>query len=132
MAKVGRNAPCPCGSGKKFKKCCLLSQDGKTFEQPMGFIPVYTDLDQLSNSVVDLIAENKLDEAEAVSGRLLVEYPDQIDGLDRLAQVYEARDEKDKAAEYYRKAAEFARSMPGFDQESIDWYLSEADRIRKV
>ena len=20
--KVGRNAPCPCGSGKKFKKCC--------------------------------------------------------------------------------------------------------------
>ncbi|HET9957994.1 MAG TPA: SEC-C metal-binding domain-containing protein [Polyangiaceae bacterium] len=23
--KVGRNQPCPCGSGKKFKKCC----DGK-------------------------------------------------------------------------------------------------------
>ncbi|MBI2438613.1 MAG: SEC-C domain-containing protein, partial [Lentisphaerae bacterium] len=22
VAKVGRNAPCPCGSGKKFKKCC--------------------------------------------------------------------------------------------------------------
>jgi uncharacterized protein YecA (UPF0149 family) len=20
---VGRNDPCPCGSGKKFKKCCL-------------------------------------------------------------------------------------------------------------
>ncbi len=24
-AKVGRNAPCPCGSGKKFKKCCGLN-----------------------------------------------------------------------------------------------------------
>jgi hypothetical protein len=23
MAKIGRNDPCPCGSGKKFKKCCL-------------------------------------------------------------------------------------------------------------
>jgi len=22
--KVGRNDPCPCGSGKKYKKCCLL------------------------------------------------------------------------------------------------------------
>jgi uncharacterized protein YchJ len=22
--KVGRNEPCPCGSGKKFKKCCLV------------------------------------------------------------------------------------------------------------
>lgn len=21
-AKVGRNAPCPCGSGQKFKRCC--------------------------------------------------------------------------------------------------------------
>ena len=24
--KVGRNEPCPCGSGRKFKKCCLLSE----------------------------------------------------------------------------------------------------------
>lgn len=23
LTKVGRNDPCPCGSGKKFKKCCL-------------------------------------------------------------------------------------------------------------
>ena len=23
IKKVGRNEPCPCGSGKKFKKCCL-------------------------------------------------------------------------------------------------------------
>lgn len=22
MAKIGRNSPCPCGSGNKFKKCC--------------------------------------------------------------------------------------------------------------
>jgi len=21
--RVGRNQPCPCGSGKKYKKCCL-------------------------------------------------------------------------------------------------------------
>jgi uncharacterized protein YecA (UPF0149 family) len=23
IKKIGRNAPCPCGSGKKYKKCCL-------------------------------------------------------------------------------------------------------------
>ncbi len=23
MSEVGRNSPCPCGSGKKFKRCCL-------------------------------------------------------------------------------------------------------------
>jgi hypothetical protein len=25
-AKVGRNDPCPCGSGKKWKKCCMAKQ----------------------------------------------------------------------------------------------------------
>ena len=24
--KIGRNDPCPCGSGKKYKKCCLADQ----------------------------------------------------------------------------------------------------------
>ena len=23
MNAIGRNEPCPCGSGKKYKKCCL-------------------------------------------------------------------------------------------------------------
>lgn len=23
MPKTGRNDPCPCGSGKKYKRCCL-------------------------------------------------------------------------------------------------------------
>jgi SWIM/SEC-C metal-binding protein len=23
--KVGRNEPCPCGSGKKYKKCCAMA-----------------------------------------------------------------------------------------------------------
>jgi len=26
MVKIGRNAPCPCGSGEKYKKCCLSVQ----------------------------------------------------------------------------------------------------------
>jgi hypothetical protein len=26
--KVGRNDPCPCGSGKKFKNCCMKKQGG--------------------------------------------------------------------------------------------------------
>lgn len=26
MAKIGRNEPCPCGSGKKYKHCCALKE----------------------------------------------------------------------------------------------------------
>jgi hypothetical protein len=25
--KIGRNDPCPCGSGKKYKKCCLAKDE---------------------------------------------------------------------------------------------------------
>ncbi len=28
-SRVGRNEPCPCGSGKKFKKCCLPGVEGQ-------------------------------------------------------------------------------------------------------
>jgi hypothetical protein len=37
--EVGRNDPCPCGSGKKFKKCCLperSKQRGTTSESTAG------------------------------------------------------------------------------------------------
>lgn len=29
MAAIGRNQPCPCGSGKKYKACCLGRSDAK-------------------------------------------------------------------------------------------------------
>ena len=35
--KVGRNDPCPCGSGKKYKKCCELKKMSKNFTaHPIG------------------------------------------------------------------------------------------------
>ena len=27
MPRLGRNDPCPCGSGKKFKQCCASKKD---------------------------------------------------------------------------------------------------------
>jgi uncharacterized protein len=34
VEKVGRNDPCPCGSGKKYKNCCLQKQQAK--RGPLG------------------------------------------------------------------------------------------------
>jgi tetratricopeptide (TPR) repeat protein len=33
MGKPGRNDPCPCGSGNKYKKCCLPKEEGVEREQ---------------------------------------------------------------------------------------------------
>ena len=32
--KIGRNDPCPCGSGKKYKKCCINSSNDFDFTPP--------------------------------------------------------------------------------------------------
>lgn len=37
MGKIGRNAHCPCGSGKKFKKCCLEKM--KELDKPKAIKP---------------------------------------------------------------------------------------------
>jgi len=31
--EVGRNDPCPCGSGKKYKKCCLDSGKYEKYQE---------------------------------------------------------------------------------------------------
>lgn len=31
--KIGRNDPCPCGSGKKYKLCCMQTSQSKGAEQ---------------------------------------------------------------------------------------------------
>lgn len=39
MSKVGRNASCPCGSGLKYKKCCLERAARSTPAQPAASSP---------------------------------------------------------------------------------------------
>ena len=35
MAPIGRNAPCPCGSGKKYKLCCLAKSSVPSTPRPV-------------------------------------------------------------------------------------------------
>jgi tetratricopeptide (TPR) repeat protein len=125
--KIGRNDPCPCGSGKKYKKCCLsiksLAKNNSRF--------FYSDLDNLSNQVPALIRQKKYGEAEEVCQRLLKEYPEQIDGLHRFAELFEAKGQREQAAEYYLKSAEFAKQADGFEQTSIDNFMQKAEELSK-
>lgn len=87
------------------------------------------DLDELSNSVVDLIREGKLDEAEEACDELDRRFPEMIDCLERRAMLLEARGETKLAADYYRRAADHARTNEGFDPEIIDYYVDMASRL---
>jgi hypothetical protein len=53
MVKIGRNEACPCGSGRKFKRCCL----GKQQEQTANLTEVQKAQVSLQNAI------NKIQEA---------------------------------------------------------------------
>jgi tetratricopeptide (TPR) repeat protein len=143
MPKPGRNDPCPCGSGLKYKKCCLPKDEAAAAaarppapppapRQSTVFKPVdweYDRLDQDSNHVVDLIDAGRLDEAEAAARDLLRNYPESSDGLERLGYVHEKRGDHKQAASYYRQALAFMDAHEGFDDEHKSWLRNLADKL---
>jgi len=48
-----------------------------------------------------------------------------------LEQVYEACGKRHEAGEYYQKAADFARTMPGFDPETVERFLLKTKKFRE-
>jgi hypothetical protein len=134
MAKIGRNEPCPCGSGKKYKKCCesALSAPAAPVTPRLKLsdwmpveAPLEDPLDRLSNSVVDLIDEERFDEALAACERLRVEYPDVVDWLERSAAVHDARGDLPRARDFYQRALDFTNlpdQREGFEDAGRDFY----------
>jgi hypothetical protein len=142
MAKLGRNQPCPCGSGKKYKLCCLHKDEaatGKlvaarvgpgspnctTYAAPGSGLPdIQWDdigLDNVTNGVVALVSAGKLDQAEQAARELLVRYPRVVDGYHCLGMVFDARGDRKQAAHFYAKAVAFIEQYPvGFNPEVLD------------
>src|SRR5688572_6716983 len=101
MGKIGRNESCPCGSGKKYKRCCIGIQEKlDTFddEEKLALLDeidkdaaFLEEVDELSNRVPDLVRKGRFDEAKAVCRQLLERFPGMPDGLHRLGLVNEKR-----------------------------------------
>jgi tetratricopeptide (TPR) repeat protein len=131
--KIGRNDPCHCGSGQKYKRCCqerdetaeraarAAAEAAKPKPPPRPKLADLLadrfddDLDQLteaSNAVITMVRAGQLDEAEHAARDLLVRFPEVHDGYDRLGMVFEARGDHKQAADYYRKVIEFVTAHP--------------------
>jgi tetratricopeptide (TPR) repeat protein len=129
MAKIGRNDPCACGSGKKSKKCCMANNEAAAraprpvppaaapARRPslVSYVQDRDELDELteaSNAVVDMVQAGRLDAAEQAAHHLLARFPDVHDGYDRLGMVCQARGDHRQAADYYRRAIKIIRDHP--------------------
>jgi tetratricopeptide (TPR) repeat protein len=61
-------------------------------------------LDDLSNGALDAIEAKRYEEAERLCADLFREYPDVIDGHDRMGMLREAQGRFQEAADHYAKA----------------------------
>ena len=135
MPKVARNQACPCGSGKKYKRCCLPGDEAAASKalrqsQRAALDGDADDLTDASNAVADLVHAGHLAEAEAAARELLVRYPEVVDGYERLAQVAEARGDRKQAADSYRQAVTHILEHPGgFDGEQVTWLVEQINDL---
>ncbi len=135
-----RNAPCPCGSGKKYKKCCLAQDQNAADQERRAFreaqqahreaeqkklekyqaeakaFDEYIDaLNTLSNRANDLTRSNQWDEAETCCRRLLERFPKEIDGHHRSYEYYKARGDFARARSHAQAALQIVEHSDGFD-----------------
>jgi len=107
MITAGRNDPCPCGSGVKYKKCCLATdlkyQDGSDH--------VLSDRVQAFKS---MSGEN-WEEAVVLFKQILDEVPDPHTILEAVGACYDGMENYLMAAEYYEKALAVCPPARRFD-----------------
>jgi tetratricopeptide (TPR) repeat protein len=97
MIEPGRNDPCPCGSGLKYKKCCLGKNTTAVDSEA-------DDITRLRVEAFKAMGDRKWDEALARFKELLPLVSDPHVIVDAMASCYDALEDYLRAAEYYEKA----------------------------
>ncbi|MFP5211883.1 MAG: SEC-C metal-binding domain-containing protein, partial [Acidobacteriota bacterium] len=90
MQKVGRNDPCPCGSGKKYKKCCMAQHEEARKNMPADKLQEMEELqkrrEKLEKDVqkgFETLFTQDFKKAMGLASRLLENYPED----DRLHDI---------------------------------------------
>jgi|SRR5580658_5583595 tetratricopeptide (TPR) repeat protein len=145
MAKIGRNDLCLCGSGKKYKRCCMARDEAVAREEfaaaaasqaaaaqhdPHLCDDCNEQLDVAANAALALIDAGTYDEAERAAHDVLARFPAVHDGYECLGRLHQAKGDHHRAAECYRKVIEFARAEPHFyDPHFIEHFQDLIDHL---
>ena len=103
--KVGRNDPCPCGSGKKYKKCCdnvSPERDREEYLVILYNISGESWQENYAGSRADL-DKDKLDRFTFCLEDAVRDYPLDHEFIEALALVYYLKRDNEKAQEMLRR-----------------------------
>lgn len=109
---VGRNDPCPCGSGLKFKKCCMERSQSTKQDMP-------DDASRILSQAYKSLGDEKWSEAASLFQEVLptVKNPHLI--YEAIASCYDGLEDYSAASEYYEKA--LACCPPGMRYKVSFW-----------
>jgi predicted O-linked N-acetylglucosamine transferase (SPINDLY family) len=93
MTQVGRNEPCPCGSGKKYKRCCGLRESNPA---PLR-ASAPSAMQQRFRTALQHHQAGRLAEAKALYRQVLLEAPRDADTLHLLGLIAHAEGDHDGA-----------------------------------
>jgi tetratricopeptide (TPR) repeat protein len=107
MNKPGRNDPCHCGSGKKYKQCCL----GKDEAAATSVRTIGDQSAQLLQAAIAHHQAGRLNEAEPLYRQILKDDPKHADALNLLGVLAHQTSHHDAAVELIGKALAERPSM---------------------
>lgn len=124
LERVGRNDPCPCGSGKKYKKCCMAIHEEARKSLPKNELLSMEERarrrEKLQKDVqkgFDLLVSQEYSKALRLAERLLEEFPEDDRLHDIVTTVHLATGNYDEAFHRARKRWQIAREEKDFFQE---------------
>lgn len=102
--KIGRNDPCPCGSGRKYKHCCLIK------EQETAHARKAAEREQISSTVLEPPSPPATVPAEDLAAEAAASAPPPVDpvveAIDAVYDAFEAADDEGRIALFYRTLEE--------------------------
>jgi hypothetical protein len=122
--KVGRNDPCPCGSGKKYKRCCMDMHEQVRRNAASEQVEDLEERQQEQSRLVELIektfglyAAGKNQDAIRSASKLLKKYPNEDRLHDIVATSRLAEGNFDQAVEICKNRLQIA-------QEEKDYFVN--------
>lgn len=129
LSKVGRNDPCPCGSGKKYKKCCVVKGEERredTLSTPPDERSVKrqpareAEIENLFRRALNQLDRNEYDKAARAFRSVLRLDPEHYKALTGLGRCLMEIGMREEARECFRKALEI---KPDYTQARLNLEL---------
>ena len=133
--KVGRNDTCPCGSGKKYKQCCLgkheTARQTKDLAETENLKEMQKEQEKLIKRIekaFGLLGSQKYDEAIRFAAKLIKHYPNEDRLHDIVATSHLYAGDCEEAIDICRQRLEVAKSEKAYFIEHGRYRDAEIDK----